>query len=152
MDTGSRQSLRRRCAARMAIMLTMLAWAGAGGAAAQSSVAAGRTFEAIRGAASPLLGGVMTGLSVPPPTAVARQQPERAQAPPIFVRSRPDRRKVVAGILGAVGGFFLGGYVGAALEPPCGCDDPGMRGWMIGAPAGAVAGGIVGVKVLWKYF
>ena len=48
--------------------------------------------------------------------------------------------------LGALGGFVGGGYAGAAMEnvtAPCHCDDPGLRGFMIGAPAGAIAGGVL---------
>ena len=57
-------------------------------------------------------------------------------------------RKVLGGVVGAVGGFFLGGTLGAAIEGnSCACDDPGLKGWLIGAPVGAVAGGIVGVKL-----
>ena len=48
--------------------------------------------------------------------------------------------------LAAVGGFVGGGFAGAALEnwaAPCKCDDPGLKGFMIGAPAGAVVGGLL---------
>jgi hypothetical protein len=51
--------------------------------------------------------------------------------------------------VGAVGGFFLGGYAGAALEGDrCNCDDPGVKGFLIGAPIGAVAGGIFGALIV----
>src|SRR5207237_9823624 len=56
-------------------------------------------------------------------------------------------RQVLGGVLGAAGGFVLGGALGAAIEGHrCGCDDPGLTGRLIGAPVGAVAGLIVGVK------
>jgi hypothetical protein len=53
--------------------------------------------------------------------------------------------KVEGGIIGAVGGFFAGAFIGAKLEGNCACDDPGMLGAMIGAPVGAIAGAILGV-------
>jgi hypothetical protein len=56
--------------------------------------------------------------------------------------------RVVAGIAGGVGGMFAGAYVGAALEPNCRCDDPGLRGIMIGAPVGAILGAIGAVKLV----
>jgi len=49
--------------------------------------------------------------------------------------------------LAAVGGFFGGAFAGAAIEnlvAPCRCDDPGVQGFLIGAPIGAIAGGILG--------
>jgi len=61
-------------------------------------------------------------------------------------RTRSTTRKVLGGIAGGVGGFFGGGFLGAALEPDCNCDDPGFKGFLIGAPIGAVAGAIIGAK------
>jgi hypothetical protein len=69
---------------------------------------------------------------------------QSAQKPPR--RPRSTTRKVLGGIAGGVGGFFGGGYLGAALEPDCNCDDPGFKGFLIGAPIGAVAGAILGAK------
>jgi len=101
--------------------------------------------------------GAGAKLAVPP----APQRPFLAREPmsdlraasrPLAVQvpaGRPQRsisRKVAAGLLGAVGGFFAGGYLGAKLEPPCHCDDPGLRGFIIGAPVGAVIGAILGAK------
>ena len=65
---------------------------------------------------------------------------------------RPSRtgRKIALGILGGVGGFFGGGYLGAKLERAfhdCNCDDPGLQGVQIGAPVGAILGAIAGVKL-----
>jgi hypothetical protein len=58
------------------------------------------------------------------------------------------RGLLVAGA--AVGGFFGGGFLGHAIERKfwdCNCDDPGVRGFLIGAPAGAIAAGIVTFKL-----
>ena len=64
-------------------------------------------------------------------------------------RARSKTRIVAGAILGSVGGFFAGGFLGAHIEGDrCNCDDPGVRGFLIGAPIGAVAGGIVGGKLL----
>jgi len=54
-------------------------------------------------------------------------------------------RKVVWGALGGIGGFFAGGFIGAKLEPDCACDDPGLKGFIVGAPIGAALGSIAGV-------
>ena len=70
---------------------------------------------------------------------------EEVQAQP--PRRRPVGRKILGGALGAVGGFFAGGYIGAKIDGDCGgCDDPGFLGAVIGAPIGAVVGGILGAK------
>jgi hypothetical protein len=62
-------------------------------------------------------------------------------------RKRSVRRSVLGGALGATGGFFAGAYLGAFIEGDrCHCDDPGLKGALIGAPVGAVTGGILGAK------
>lgn len=64
-------------------------------------------------------------------------------------RDRSTTRKIVGAAIGGVGGFFGGGFLGAAIEGDrCNCDDPGFVGFLIGAPVGAAAGAIVG----WKFF
>ena len=76
-----------------------------------------------------------------------------AQRPgyPLATRSASRKgrvaRKVIGGVIGGVGGFFLGGVVGSKLEPDCGCDDPGLKGFLIGAPIGAAAGAVIGAMV-----
>ena len=63
-------------------------------------------------------------------------------------RRRSTSNKTLAVAIVAVTGFFVGGYLGAAIEGhSCACDDPGMLGAMVGAPIGAVAGAVVGVKL-----
>jgi hypothetical protein len=74
--------------------------------------------------------------SIPAPTASASK------------RQRSGGRKALGAIVGAAGGFFVGGYLGAVIEGDCNCDDPGLRGAIIGAPIGAVTGGILGYKFL----
>jgi len=72
-----------------------------------------------------------------------------SQQPPQAGRARSIRRKILGGIVGGVGGFFGGMFLGAAIEGDrCDCDDPGLAGALIGAPVGAVAGGILGYKYL----
>ena len=64
-------------------------------------------------------------------------------------RARSKKRIVAGAIVGSLGGFFAGGFLGAHIEGDrCNCDDPGVRGFLVGAPIGAVAGGIVGAKFL----
>ena len=62
---------------------------------------------------------------------------------------RSTKRIIAGAIAGGVGGFFGGGFFGAHIEGDrCNCDDPGVRGFLIGAPIGAVAGSILGAKYL----
>jgi hypothetical protein len=64
-------------------------------------------------------------------------------------RARSKKRIAAGAIAGGVGGFLAGGFLGAHIEGDrCDCDDPGVRGFLIGAPIGAVAGAIVGGKFL----
>ena len=77
----------------------------------------------------------------------------QAQPKAAPVRARVAQRqspsighKIAGAAIGAVGGFFLGGYTGARLEPDCDCDDPGLQGFLIGAPIGAIVGGVLGAK------
>ena len=71
---------------------------------------------------------------------------------PFVVAARTARRNtqaqrvgaaVAIGFLGMLGGMWLG----AAIEGPCACDDPGLKGAMIGAPIGAVLGAIAGYEL-----
>jgi hypothetical protein len=58
---------------------------------------------------------------------------------------RGPARKVFGALVGAAGGFFAGGYLGALIEGDrCHCDDPGLKGALIGAPVGAAVGGVLG--------
>ncbi|HET7217692.1 MAG TPA: hypothetical protein VFJ02_06570 [Vicinamibacterales bacterium] len=64
-------------------------------------------------------------------------------------RRASSYRAVQRGLAGAalgLAGFLAGGLTGAAIEGTgCACDDPGLQGFMIGAPVGAAAGAILGV-------
>jgi hypothetical protein len=67
-----------------------------------------------------------------------------------FQQSHKPMSTATAISVGFVGGFlglFAGGIVGAALQPNCHCDDPGLVGLMIGAPVGAVLGAIGAIKL-----
>ena len=67
--------------------------------------------------------------------------------PPLQASSdKRSKTKIILGaIVGATGGLFAGGYVGAWIEGDrCHCDDQGLMGALIGAPIGAVVGGILG--------
>ena len=63
--------------------------------------------------------------------------------------ARSKKRIIAGAIAGGVGGFFGGGFLGAHIEGDrCNCDDPGVRGFLIGAPIGVVAGSLLGAKFL----
>src|SRR5262245_61426159 len=49
-----------------------------------------------------------------------------ASAQPASGSGRSTTRKIVGTVLGATAGFFAGGYLGAAIEGDCQCDDPGL--------------------------
>ena len=75
----------------------------------------------------------------------------RSSSPQIrFQQQKPTSlpTKITAGFVGAFLGFCAGGYIGAKLEPSCACDDPGLQGFVIGAPIGAIAGAIGAVKLV----
>jgi hypothetical protein len=77
---------------------------------------------------------------------IARQRVTAASAQTAASgRKRSVARRVLGGAIGATGGLFAGGFLGAAIEGDrCNCDDPGLMGALIGAPVGAVTGGILG--------
>jgi hypothetical protein len=69
----------------------------------------------------------------------------QAQRSPVIHRASVGR-KILGATIGAIGGFYVGGRLGAAIEGNrCVCDDPGLKGFLIGAPIGAVVGSIAGV-------
>jgi len=82
----------------------------------------------------------------PPAHFTIARLPAFTMARPSRPTYRPQRVSAVARVgviaLGAFGGSIAGGYVGAKLEPNCRCDDPGLKGLLIGAPIGAILGGI----------
>jgi hypothetical protein len=82
-------------------------------------------------------------------TATSFAQTNVGTAPPqSVVKERSIKRKVLGAIVGATGGFFLGGFLGAKIDGPCDCDDPGFKGFLIGAPIGAATGGFLGYKFI----
>ncbi len=97
-----------------------------------------RTLRPVKRASAATLLGVRPDKSLLPP---ANTQPRG--------RGRSKKRIVAGAIVGSVGGFFAGGFLGAHIEGDrCDCDDPGVRGFLIGAPIGALAGGIFGARLL----
>ena len=94
-----------------------------------------RTFQPIRDSISRVDYGRIAGQRV---TAASVQSAASG-------RKRSVARRVIGGAIGATGGLFAGGYLGAVIEGDrCHCDDPGLMGALIGAPVGAVTGGILG--------
>jgi hypothetical protein len=110
-------------------------------------------FAASASAAAPIrprlsLEGALAG--IPLTTQSTRVLPQ-AHVPvrPRYRHDKPVWRRIAGAAVGATGGFFGGGFLGAAIEgDSCSCDDPGLKGFLIGAPAGAVAGGILGAMWL----
>jgi hypothetical protein len=78
----------------------------------------------------------------------AREEPAQRDQPVVPKQQKRigtgTRALIIAG--SAVGGFFAGGFLGHQIErefAPCNCDDPGLKGALIGAPIGAIAGGVI---------
>ena len=71
-----------------------------------------------------------------------------------FRQARPQRnshvslgaRITVAALMG-LAGAAIGVKLGARLEGDCRCDDPGMKGALIGMPIGAVTGVAFGIAL-----
>jgi hypothetical protein len=57
------------------------------------------------------------------------------------IRNRTAVR-ITAVAAASFGGFLVGGTIGSTLDRHCVCDDPGLRGFIIAAPIGAIAAGI----------
>jgi len=82
-------------------------------------------------------------LTVPPPRILPSPvAPSRAR------QNRPLVQRILWTTAAGAGGFFGGGFLGAAIEgDSCDCDDPGFQGFLIGAPIGAAVGSILG----WRF-
>ena len=82
---------------------------------------------------------------------VASTRQEAPAPKPSNGSQRSIGRKIAGGAIGGVGGFFAGGYIGAAIDGDCGgCDDPGLVGFAIGFPVGGVVGGVLGGLFLFR--
>jgi hypothetical protein len=65
-----------------------------------------------------------------------------------FIGRHGSFRQQVFATIGAIAGMAGGGYLGVKIEGDrCHCDDPGLAGFVIGAPIGAIVGGVVGFKL-----
>src|SRR5262245_52017447 len=81
-------------------------------------------------------------------TSLGAAAPAAAQLMGPFIRTRGSFKQHVFATIGAVAGLFGGGYLGVKIEGDrCHCDDPGLAGFLIGAPIGAIVGGVVGYKL-----
>jgi hypothetical protein len=105
---------------------------------------------------SPETGAAAGGRDAPTPygdIAGARTARQPMAGDPQPTRSRGKRvgRAIAGAAVGAVGGAFAGGYLGAAIDGDCGgCDDPGLKGFLIGFPVGGVVGGLLGGFYLFR--
>jgi hypothetical protein len=86
------------------------------------------------------------------PPATASVASHQSAVPPTIVFPLPKHsgmaRRAIVG-LAVLGGMIAGAYFGTRIENtwfPCYCDDPGLKGFLIGAPAGAIAAGIVAYR------
>src|SRR5688572_30587796 len=58
-------------------------------------------------------------------------------------------KRILGGVVGGAAGFFAGAYTGAWIEGDrCQCDDPGLKGALIGMPIGAAIGAWAGQRWL----
>ena len=72
-----------------------------------------------------------------------------AQADQASGSRRGAGKRILGGLVGGTAGFFAGGYIGAAIDGDCGgCDDPGLKGALIGMPIGAAIGAWAGQRWL----
>jgi hypothetical protein len=70
------------------------------------------------------------------------------QSPRPRPRARGSLRQHLFATLGAFGGMVAGGYIGVKIEGDrCRCDDPGLSGFVIGAPIGMIVGGVLVYKL-----
>ena len=144
----------------LALAFVAIAWVGSATASAQ--VAEGSTLVIHPGASARKVSFMLElnrqAFVLPPidvagpPTGPVLRSDRILQAPSSTrskARARSTKRIVAGAIVGGVGGFFAGGFLGAHIEGDrCNCDDPGVRGFLIGAPIGAVTGAIAGAKKL----
>jgi hypothetical protein len=84
------------------------------------------------------------------PTGVRSQTtPYRTPQPGRRSNVKTGIKRALAGVAGGFAGFMAGGWIGARIEGNrCVCDDPGLQGFVIGAPIGAVAGAVLGVSMV----
>ena len=61
--------------------------------------------------------------------------------------SAPLTARITLAALIGLAGATLGAELGMRLEGDCRCDDPGLRGALIGMPIGAAAGVALGIAV-----
>jgi hypothetical protein len=80
-----------------------------------------------------------------------------APVPPrsVFMpKAKQSAGEIAAGaVIGGVAGFFAGGFGGAKFDRAfhdCRCDDPGLKGFLIGAPVGTILGAVLGGKFLFR--
>ena len=159
MSTSLRS--RRRTATACVTVSCMLTWGGPGFA---QTLDAGPIREALERSAaeSALSVGSTTVLPMTPYTVAGVDpvetigetvsprmlNPPLRRASPPLPRSRAGKtaRQIGAAVIGSIGGMMVGGRVGAALEgTSCRCDDPGLKGFLVGAPVGMAIGAVLGV-------
>ncbi|MGH9411972.1 MAG: hypothetical protein ACRD1V_21255 [Vicinamibacterales bacterium] len=76
---------------------------------------------------------------------LAQYRPTEMVTPP---HASPLGEKIAAGVLGGIGGFYAGLFAGYGIDRGifrCECDDPGLRGAVIGGFSGAALGSWLGV-------
>lgn len=90
--------------------------------------------------------------TTPRPSAEVRAQagtPAGAHPPLRRSKVKQGVKRALVGAAAGFGGFMAGGLIGARIEGTrCGCDDPGLLGFVIGAPIGAVIGAVIGVSAV----
>lgn len=59
-------------------------------------------------------------------------------------RAAKKTAAIKLGVLGAL----LGGWIGQKLDSDCHCDDPGLRGGLIGVQVGGALGAVVGWQLV----
>jgi hypothetical protein len=70
------------------------------------------------------------------------QDSAKATEKPAYVGNTTTRFVAATMISGAA--MVAGAYAGASMEGPCGCDDPGLEGALLGGLGGMLAGASIG--------
>jgi hypothetical protein len=128
-----------------AVILVAALVAGLPGSASAQEVMK-RGFTAIR--TSTPMGQRVLPTQLLPSTSMTFKQPRALrQTRPQWSSRAPLAARITLAVFMGWAGAGLGAEIGARLEGDCHCDDPGLKGALIGMPIGAVTGVALGLAL-----